>query len=89
MSRRKKLKREAAQLRGRIEHRAGLVDLRIDVLMHRVRALARKPAALPVAFLCGILAERLFPVIRRASRLLGDQVKTMQIASSLVGLRIP
>lgn len=59
MSRGKQLRQEAAQLRGLIDCRACLVRRHIDSLMHQVRVLARSPAALPIAFAGGILAERL------------------------------
>lgn len=76
-------------MRGRIDRGACLVWQRIDSLMHQVRALARSPAALPVAFVCGMLAERLrVPGIKCAHGLLAGlagQVKIMQIASSLIG----
>lgn len=73
-------------MRGRIDRGAYLIRQRIDSLLHQVRALARSPAALPAAFVCGILAERLHvPGIKYAYGLLADQVKVMQIASSLIG----
>jgi hypothetical protein len=82
------LRQEAAQLRGRIDRRAGLIRQGIDSLMHRVRALARSPAALPVAFICGILAERLrVPGIKFVYGFLAGlagQAKAMQIASSFI-----
>lgn len=86
MSRCKQLRQEAAQVRGRIDRRAWLVRQRLDSLMHGVRALARTPAALPLAFACGILVARLHvPGIKRAYRFLAGQMKAMQIASSLIG----
>lgn len=73
-------------MRGRIDHHACLVRQRIDSLLHQVRALARSPAALPVAFVCGILAERLgVSDIKSAYGFLAGQVKAMQIVSSLIG----
>lgn len=86
MSRCSQLRREAAQTRGRIDRRACVIRRRIDSLMHRVRALARRPGALPVAFVCGILADRLHaPGVKYAYRFLAGQVKVMQIASGLIG----
>lgn len=76
-------------MRGRIDRRACFIRQSIDSLMHRVRALARSPVALPVAFVCGILAERLrVPGIKCAYGLLAGlagQVKAIQIATSLIG----
>lgn len=86
MSRCNQLRQEAVQVRGRIDRGACVIHQRIDSLMHQVRALARSPAALPVAFVCGILAERLHvPGIKRFYGLLAGQVKVMQIASILIG----
>lgn len=61
MSGRKQLRREAAQARGRIDRRACLVSQRVGSRVDQLRVLARNPAALPVAFACGILAGRLRP----------------------------
>jgi hypothetical protein len=75
-------------LHGRIDRRASLVSQHIDSLMRQVRALARNPAALPVAFVCGILAERLLLPGKGAYGLLAGlagQVKVMQVASSFIG----
>jgi len=86
VSRGKQLRQEAAQLRGRIDCRACLVRRHIDSLMHRVRALARSPAALPIAFVGGILAERLHVTdIKYSYGFLATQVKAAQIISSLIG----
>jgi hypothetical protein len=83
------LRREAAQARDRIDRGACAIGRRIDRLKHRVRALARRPGALPVAFVCGILADRLHvPGIKYAYGLVADQVKAMQIASGLIGSSI-
>ncbi|MFO8003477.1 hypothetical protein [Thioalkalivibrio sp.] len=73
-------------MRGQIDYRAGLVRQRIDCLKHQVWALARSPAALPIAFGCGFLAERLrVPGIRYVYGLVAGQVKALQIASTLIG----
>ncbi|QEW07524.1 hypothetical protein [Nitrincola iocasae] len=73
-------------MRGQIDRRAGAIHQRIDSYLHQVRALARHPAALPVAFVCGILAERLnLPGIKRVYGFLTSQMKIMQIVSSLIG----
>lgn len=89
MSRRNRLRREAAQLRGRIDRGACLVRQRIGSLMYPIRVLARSPAALPVAFVCGLLTARLhMPGIKCAYGLLAalaGQVNAIQIASSLIG----
>ncbi|MFO7953441.1 hypothetical protein [Thioalkalivibrio sp.] len=72
-------------MRGQIDHRAGLIRQRIDRLNRQVWALARSPAALPIAFGCGFLAERLrVPGIRYVYGLVAGQVKALQIASSLI-----
>jgi len=86
MSRCSQLRQEAVQVRGRIDRGAGVIHQRIDRLMHQVRVLARNPAALPVAFICGFLAERLpVPDIKHFYGLLAGQVNVMQIASLLIG----
>lgn len=89
MFRRKQLRREAARVRGRMDRRAGLLRQRIDRLIHRVYDLARSPAALPVAFISGILAERLRPPgIKRAYTILtalAGPSKALQIATTLIG----
>lgn len=86
MSRCSQLRQEAAQLRGRIDYRACLVRQHIDSLMYQVRALARSPAALPIAFVCGVLAERLYVTdIKCVSGFLAGQMKVMQVVSSLIG----
>lgn len=73
-------------MRGRIDYRACLVRQRIASLMHKVRAMARKPAALPVAFVCGIAAERLHVLdFKFAYGFLAGQVKAMQMVYSLTG----
>lgn len=88
MFRRYQLKQEAAQLRGDIDRRACLVHQRIDRLKHEAHALVRNPAALPVAFVAGILAERLgAPGIRNAREFLSSiagQVKADQIIAGLI-----
>ncbi|KGK43392.1 hypothetical protein LH51_00290 [Nitrincola sp. A-D6] len=72
-------------MRGQIDCRAGVIHQRIDSLMYQLRTLARNPAALPVAFVCGILAARLhLPGIKRIYGLLAGQVKNLQIVSSLI-----
>lgn len=92
MFRRRQLKQEAAQLRGDIDRRASLVHQRIDNLKRETEALVRSPAALPVAFVAGILAERLgAPSIRNARELLSSlagQVKADQVITSLIGSSI-
>lgn len=86
MSRCSQLRQEAAQVRDRIDHSACLLRQHLDNLMHKVRALARSPAALLVAFVCGIMAERLpVPGIKRFYGLLAGQVNVMQITSLLIG----
>ena len=86
MSRCNQLKQEAAQLRGQIDHRAGVICQRIESLKHQVRNFARSPAALPVAFACGILAGRLYlPGIKRIYGLLSGQLRSFQVISSLMG----
>lgn len=85
MSRRNELKKEAAQTRGLLDRRANVVYQRIDRLMNKTRALARHPAALPVAFVFGFVAGRLqMPGIQCAYGLLIGQVKAMQLAASLI-----
>lgn len=92
MSRRSELRHEATQVRGQIDNRADVLHRRIDQMMCEARALARSPAALPVAFLCGVLAGHMrVSGIKRAYRLLSrpaSQAKGLQIASSLAGLSI-
>lgn len=84
------LRQEAAQLRGLIDRRGCFIFHRIESQLYRVRALARSPAALPVAFICGIMAERLrVPCIKWVHGFLaglGAELKVMQIISSLIGL---
>lgn len=73
-------------MRGRIDRRACVIRQRMDSLMHQLRTLARSPAALPVAFVCGILAGRLHVSdIKSAYVSLARQMKVMGIASSLIG----
>lgn len=85
MSRCNQLRHEAAHLRGQIESRSGVIDQRVNSLMHQVRALARSPGALPVAFACGIVAGRLhLPDIKRIYGLLASQIRSLQIISSLI-----
>lgn len=72
-------------MRGRIDRDACLIHQRIDSLMHQALSLARSPAALPVAFVCGILVERLgVSDIKCAYGFLAGQAKAMQIVSSLI-----
>lgn len=89
MGRRKQLKREAALAGGRIDVGARLVRLRLDGLMVQLRTIARSPAALPIAFMGGIVAERLrMPGIKSVYRQLVDQFKVLQVASIFLGLAI-
>ncbi|HET8905050.1 MAG TPA: hypothetical protein VFN16_13730 [Saccharospirillum sp.] len=92
MFRRRQLKQEAAQLRGDIDRRACLVHQRIDSLKRETETLVRSPAALPVAFVAGILAERLgAPGIRNAREFLSSlagQVKADQIIAGLISSSI-
>ncbi len=46
-------------MRGRIDRRTWLIRRRVDLLRKPLRALVRNPAALPAAFVCGLLAGRL------------------------------
>lgn len=79
-------------MRGRIDRRAFIVRRRVDSLIHQVRALARGPAALPVAFVCGMLAGRMNGSgIKRAYGFLAGlagSARTLRIASSLIGSTI-
>lgn len=59
MAKRKQLRREAAHLHGRIDRRARLIHRYRDRRAHQAWALARHPAALPIAFACGVLVERM------------------------------
>jgi hypothetical protein len=86
----KQLRQEAAQVRGRIDRRAGAMHLRFDSLMFQVLTLARSPAALPVAFVCGVLIERVHaasPIRGVYGSLAGllSPAKALQIATSLMG----
>lgn len=76
-------------MRGRIDHNGHLVYQRIDSFIRLVRVLAGSSAALPLAFVAGILADRLHvPGIKCVYGLLADlagQVKAMQTDSSDVG----
>ncbi len=89
MSRCNQLRQEAAQVRGRIDRDGCLIHRHIDNLMLQIRTLARSPAALPIAFVCGILAGRLHGSgMKCADGLLAGlagQVRALQIASSLIG----
>ena len=86
MSRRKQLKQEAAQLRGRIDRDVTIIRQRIIKLMAELRSLARSPVALPVAFISGIVVDRLqIPGIKRLYGLMAGQLKTVQIVSSFIG----
>ncbi|MEX0624199.1 hypothetical protein [Saccharospirillum sp.] len=88
MSRRNQLKQEAAQLRGDIDRCTSLIHRRINGLMHQTMTLARSPAALPVAFASGVLAERIgVSGIKHAHQLitsLAGQVKAGQIISGYI-----
>lgn len=88
MSRRSQLKQEAAQLRGDIDRCTSLIHRRINGLMHQTMALARSPAALPVAFVSGVLAERVgVPGIKNAHQVLtslASQIKAGQVVSSYI-----
>ncbi len=76
-------------MRGRIDHSAGLLRQRIDHHMHRAGVLIRSPVALPIAFGCGVLAERLrVPGIKHVFGLVAGQMKTLQLASSLLGFPV-
>lgn len=92
MLRRRQLKQEAARLRGDIDHRASLVHQRIDRLKRDTDGLIRSPAALPIAFVAGILAERLgTPGIRNAREFLSSlagPVKADQIIAGLINSSI-
>lgn len=69
------------QVRGRIDHNACLVCQRIDSFIRLARFLAGSPAALPLAFVAGILADRLrMPGIKYVYRLLAGQVQAMRVA---------
>lgn len=89
MVRRIQLKQEAAQLRGDIDHRAWLIHQSIDSLQCQASRLALNPAALPVAFVCGILAERWgMPAVKYAHELLtilAGQAKAKDLMSGLLG----
>lgn len=82
------LRQEAAQVRGRIDRHACLIRRRIDDLLLRARALARSPAALPVAFVAGMLAGHVgLPGIRRAGGFLTSLMgpaSALQAASSFI-----
>jgi len=85
MSRRHELKKEAAQTRALLDRRTTLVHQRLDRLITKTRALAGHPAALPVAFVFGIVAGRLqMPGIKCAYGLLIGQVNGMKLAASLI-----
>lgn len=85
MSRRHELKKDAAQTRGILDRRAILVHQRLDRLTARTRALASHPAALPAAFVFGIVAGRLqMPGIKCAYGLLIGQVNALKLAVSLI-----
>lgn len=74
-------------MRGQIDHGSGLVRRRVGRLLHRARALARRPVVLAIAFGCGLLAGRLdVPGIKYTYGILAGQVKLWRIASSLIGL---
>ncbi|WP_297186978.1 hypothetical protein [uncultured Porticoccus sp.] len=72
-------------MRGRIDHNVCLVCQRIDSFIRLARFLAGSPAALPLAFVAGILADRLrAPGIKYIYELLAGlagQVKAMRAAS--------
>ena len=79
------IRKEAAQVRGRIELRASRLELPVANLMNQLRTLARHPAAMPVAFVCGILVERLRVTGKCSCLFLAGQMKAMQIVSLLIG----
>lgn len=89
MAGRNQLKQEAAQLRGDIDRRACLAHQSIDKLRSRASRLALSPAALPIAFVSGILAERWgMPAIKNAHALLtslAGQGKAEDLISGLMG----
>lgn len=89
MSRRTELKQRAALLRGDIDRRADMAHQRIDSLVGRATRLAHSPAALPIAFVLGVLVERLgMPGIKNARELiatLAGNVNAEDIISGLVG----
>lgn len=76
-------------MRDRIDHNGYLIYQRIDSFIRLVRVLAGSSAALPIAFVAGILADRLrVPGIKCVYGLLADlagQVKAMRTGSSGVG----
>jgi hypothetical protein len=88
VSRRSRLKKEAALVRGRIDGGACLICHRIDCLMCQTQALVRHPAVLPLAFVCGMLVGRLrAPDIRCVCGILAtltSQLNAMRAASSLM-----
>lgn len=85
MSRCKQLRNEAAQVRGRIVWRTSLLHQHIDNLMQQIRTLARHPAAMPIAFVCGVLVERQRISGRYSYLFMAGQMKAMQIVSFLIG----
>ncbi len=88
MAHRKQLKQEAAQLRDDLDRRTFLVQQRLEKSLQRATSLTRSPAALPIAFISGILAERWgMPGIKNAHALLttlAGQIKTEDIISGLM-----
>lgn len=65
-------------MRGRIDHNACFVCQRLDSFIRLARLLAGSPATLPIAFVAGILADRLrMPGIKYIYGLLAGQVKAM------------
>lgn len=76
-------------MREDIDHQARLVHQRFDSLIYRAISLAHSPAALPIAFGCGILADRAGTTgIRNTYDFLAglaSRVTTRQMVSSLLG----
>ncbi len=89
MSKRTRLKHRAALLRGDIDRRADIAHQRIRNLVGRATRFAYSPAALPIAFVSGVLAGRLgMPGIKNARDLLttlAGNVKAEDIISGQVG----
>ena len=85
MSASKQLRQEAARLRGQIERQARIVRRRNHSLMNQGRRVARHPAALPVAFICGVLAGRLdLADIKHLASRLTNEASALDIVSGLV-----
>ncbi|PWG65850.1 hypothetical protein [Sediminicurvatus halobius] len=74
-------------MRGQVDRRARRIHQRVDGLVSQLRTFARSPVALPVAFVAGILAQRLpVPVVNRACRLLTGLAGPAQALRSVAGL---